>query len=308
MESKVNFAAVGAFVIGLGLAIVLAVLWLAAGGKFERRVDRYESVTTESVAGLNVNAPVKLRGVDVGKVKAIALDPGNPELVRIVYEIQDGTPIRTDTVATLASQGLTGIAYVELSGGSAKAPQLVAPDENLLPRIPMRPSLASRIESVLTRVLSSVEKTSNNIDAVFSDENKTALHNTLADLSSLAHALAARKDTIDKTLADAQRTMHNTAGASAQIASTLDKVGKASDAVDAAADRIGTMGSHADQAIGQVGGDLRKVTTEVVPQLESMMTELSGLAASLRRLSEQTSQNPSSLIRGNGPAPKGPGE
>jgi phospholipid/cholesterol/gamma-HCH transport system substrate-binding protein len=308
MESKVNYAAVGAFVIGIGLALVLAILWLAAGGEFKRRVTRYESLSNESVAGLNVNAPVKLRGVDVGKVKSIAINPANGEQVRIVYEIEVGTPIKTDTVATLTTQGLTGIAYVELSGGSKDAPWLVAPTEDDLPRIPTRPSLAVRLESVLSRVLASVEKTSASVNEVFSAENKESLRRTLADLSTLTHALAARKDAIDGAITDAGRTFHGTTQAGAQLAVALDKVGRGADAVNAAAEKVSKLGTSADRTITGMGQDVHKVATEALPQVENMMNELSGLAASLRRLSDQTADNPSVLLRGPGPVKKGPGE
>jgi phospholipid/cholesterol/gamma-HCH transport system substrate-binding protein len=308
MESKVNYAAVGVFVIGLGISLILAVLWLAAGGEFQHRTSRYESVSNESVAGLNVNAPVKLRGVDVGKVKSIDINPDNDEQVRLVYEIQDGTPIKTDTLATLTSQGLTGIAYVELSGGSASAPALQVPADGGLPRIPMRPSLTARLESVLSRVLASVDKTSANLNAVFSDENRAQLTKTLADLATITHTIAARKDAIDRMIANADRTMDHTATASAHIGAALDKVSHAADAVDVAADRLGTLGTNADRTVKDVGGDVHRFTSEALPQLEDMMNELSALAASLRRLSDQTAANPASLVRGTAPARKGPGE
>src|SRR4051812_33568951 len=126
MDSKVNFAAVGVFVIGLGAVLVAAILWLAAGGELHKKADLYQSLSNESVAGLNLNAPVKYRGVDVGKVKDIQLVPDNPQQVQLVFAIEHGTPIRTDTIATLTTQGLTGIAFIELSGGSPNAPPLVA--------------------------------------------------------------------------------------------------------------------------------------------------------------------------------------
>ena len=308
MESKVNYAAVGVFVIGLGLAIVLAVLWLAAGGEWKKRVTRYESVSNESVSGLNVNAPVKLRGVNVGKVKSISINPANDEQVRIVYEIERGTPIKTDTVATMATQGLTGIGYIELSGGSRNAAPLSTDDSGGLPRIPMRPSLVVRLESVLSRVMASLDKTSNNINGVFSDENKESLRRTLSNLATLTQTLAARKDTIDAALADAGRTMHNTAEATTRLGATLDKVSRGADAVNAAADKVGRLSTNADQTVTAVGGDLRKFTSEALPEVENMMNELSNLAASLRRLSDQTADNPSSLIRGTAPVRKGPGE
>ncbi|MBY0234777.1 MAG: MlaD family protein, partial [Burkholderiaceae bacterium] len=111
-----NFSLVGGFVLLLGAALIAGVLWLASGGAWAAKQDLYLSIMEESVAGLNLNAPVKYMGVDVGKVQDIALDADKPERVRLLFAIKHGTPIRVDTVAVLKTQGLTGIAYVELAG------------------------------------------------------------------------------------------------------------------------------------------------------------------------------------------------
>ena len=116
METKVSYAQVGGFVVILGTLLVAVILWLASGGAFQKAYDLYLAISEESVAGLNLNAPVKYNGVDVGRVRQIRLDPANPEQVNLLFAIERGTPIRQDTVAVLKTQGLTGIAYVELSG------------------------------------------------------------------------------------------------------------------------------------------------------------------------------------------------
>ena len=79
---------------------------------------------TESVSGLNLNAPVRYRGVDVGRVRAIALAPGNVEQVQVTLDIERGTPVKEDTVAMLETQGLTGIAYVDLTAGRRDSPAI----------------------------------------------------------------------------------------------------------------------------------------------------------------------------------------
>ena len=121
-----NYPIVGLFVLVLGAALIAGVLWLASGGALQTPYDLYQAIEDESVAGLNLNAPVKYNGVDVGKVRGIALDRANPERVRLVFAIERGTPIKVDTVAVLKTQGLTGIAYVELSGGARDSPLLRA--------------------------------------------------------------------------------------------------------------------------------------------------------------------------------------
>ena len=77
----------------LGALLIAGVLWLASGGTLQKKYDFYLAIVQESVAGLNLNAPVKYNGVDVGKVKNIQLDPENPERVKLIFAIVRGTPV-----------------------------------------------------------------------------------------------------------------------------------------------------------------------------------------------------------------------
>ena len=121
-----NYTLVGAFVLILGTALIAGLLWLVSGGLMHRQVDLYLSIVDESVNGLSVSAPVKYNGVDVGQVRSIALDATNTQRVLLTFAIKRGTPITVDTRAVLKTQGLTGIAYVDLSGGGRGAAPLVA--------------------------------------------------------------------------------------------------------------------------------------------------------------------------------------
>ncbi len=159
MEEKVNFAVVGVFVLLLGAVFIGAVLWLSSGKTYRTSYEIYRTYMTESVAGLNMNAPVRYRGVEVGRVQKIALAPGNVELVQVTLAIESGTPVKTDTVAMLQTQGLTGIAYVELQGGSRDAPALQMRAGEPYPVIETGPSLRVRLEDSLidaTRILKNV--------------------------------------------------------------------------------------------------------------------------------------------------------
>lgn len=308
METKVNYTLVGAFVLLLGAVLVAAALWLASGGAWRQQYDLYRAIEEESVAGLNLNAPVKYNGVDVGKVRQIELDPGNPERVNLVFAIEHGTPIKVDTLAVLKTQGLTGIAYVELSGGADTAPLLQATVDGQYPLIRTKPSLSTRLENILSSVLAKLDGTSNNLNAILSDENKVAIKSTLADLASLAHTLAARKDSIDAGLIDAARTFERAARAAARIEPTLERIGRGADALGKMGDAVTRSSETAGKTINSVGGDVSRMTAETMPELERLLRELSVLSTSLRRLSEQTERNPSGLIFGQRPVPAGPGE
>ena len=303
-----NYAVVGAFVLALGAALVAGALWLTSGGSFGTKYDFYLANEDESVAGLNVNAPVKYNGVDVGKVQGIKLDPVNPERVQLTFAIVRGTPIKVDTVAVIKTQGLTGIAYVELSGGARESALLTATTEGQYPVIRTKPSLSARLENVLTTVLEKLDKTSSNIDALLSDENRDAFKNALADIAIVARTIAAKKNTIDAGINSAARTFDNSARLTAQLGPVVERIGRGADAVEKLGNDAAAASTNASNAVTAVGADVQKFSTTTLTEVQRVLAEISVLAASLRRLSEQTQRDPGSLLRGRSPVLEGPGE
>lgn len=298
----------GAFVLALGAMLVAGLLWLASGGAWQQKYDVYLAVEDESVAGLNLNAPVKYNGVDVGKVQAISLDKANPLRVILLFAIAHGTPIKEDTIAILKTQGLTGIAYVELSGGSVASPTLQTLPGERYPQIKTAPSLSARLENVLTSVLAKLDSTSNNINAILSKENQTAIQSTLADMAVVARTIAARKVSIDSGLADAALTLKNTARVSTKLDGLEERIGRSADAVTTMGNEVAKTSVSAGKTVDVIGSDVKRFSSETLPELERLMGELGTLSSSLRRLSEQTRRDPSGLIFGRTPVPEGPGE
>ncbi len=298
----------GTFVLALSAVVIAAVLWLASGGALQKKYDLYLALEDESVAGLNLNAPVKYNGVDVGKVRAIELDPTNPQRVNLLFAIQRGTPIKIDTVAILKTQGLTGIAYVELSGGAITAPLLTVSPGYKYPVIRTKPSLSARLENVLTNVLEKLDSTSNSINAILNEENRIAFKNSLADIAIVAHTLAARKDTLDAGIASAAKTFENASKVTAQMGPVVDRVGRSADALEKMGNEVALTSASAGKTVDAVGADIKRFGTETLPELERLMGELGALTTSLRRLSEQTERDPRGLLFGRKPLPPGPGE
>ena len=303
-----SYSIVGAFVLVLGAVLIAGVLWLASGGTWQKKYELYLAIEDESVAGLNLNAPVKYNGVDVGKVRKIELDTVNPNRVNLLFAIEQGTPVKEDTIAVLKTQGLTGIAYVELSGGAATSPPLIASAGNVYPLIRTKPSLGARLENVLTNVLTKLDSTSNNINAILSVENQTAFKSALADIATVARTIAARKDTIDAGITQAGRTLENSAQVTAQMGAVVDRIGRSADAVEKMGTEVAKTSVSAGRAVDAVGADVKRFSVETLPELERLLGELSTLSSSLRRLSEQTERDPSGLIFGRKPVPAGPGE
>jgi phospholipid/cholesterol/gamma-HCH transport system substrate-binding protein len=140
MNPRVSYTLAGLFVLLLGGGLVTAIVWLSSATT-DQRYEPYVAYFYESVGGLNPNASVTYRGVRVGQVRDIQLDRERPERVRVLLDIEEGTPVKTDTVAILVTQGITGLAHVELTGGSSEAPLIGRGSAEDIPEIPTRPSL-----------------------------------------------------------------------------------------------------------------------------------------------------------------------
>lgn len=308
MDDKVNYALVGAFVLLLGAVLVAGVLWLAAGAHGGKHYGTYQSIMRESVAGLNVDAPVKYLGVDVGKVKEIAIDPADSSQVRLRFLIEQGTPIKTDTEAVLKTQGLTGIAYVELSGGTADSPPLRGANAEDIPTIASKPSLSTRLESVLSTVLASVDRMSTSLNATFDADTRAALKQMLADTATLTHALATQQAALSSGIADAARTASNTARASEHLGRAVDRIAAAADSVDRMAVKVNAASDRVGRSVEAAAGSFQEIGTEAAPALANLLHEMNQLAVSLQRLSEQTERNPNSLLVGAPQRKPGPGE
>ena len=303
-----NYVLVGTFVLVLGAALVAGILWLASGGAWQKQYDVYHAVMEESVAGLNLNAPVKYNGVDVGKVQAITLDGTNPKNVNLLFAIEHGTPVKADTVAVLKTQGLTGIAYVELSGGTVTSPVLLARSGASYPEIRTSPSLSTRLENVLSSALAKLDNTSTNLNAILSKENQAAFRNTLADVAAITRTLAARKDSIDAGIVDGARTLKNTAKASAEFEALTQRLARSAEAIEAMGTEVAKTSVSAGKTIDVVGADVKRLSTETLPELERLLGELSTLSRSLQLLTEQTRRDPRGLLFGPQTVPDGPGE
>ncbi len=303
-----NFVLVGSFVLGLGALLIAGVLWIASGGAFAKKYDLYRAIEDESVSGLNMNAPVKFNGVEVGKVHEITLDPLNPARVLLTFAIERGTPLKVDTVAVLKTQGLTGIAYVELEGGALDSTPLPTTRREPYPVIRTKPSLGARLENILTTVLEKLDHTSSTIDALLSDDNRRAFASALADIAAVSHALAERKGDLDSGIRSAARTFENSAQVTAQLGPVVERIGRSAAAVEKMGNEVALTSARATTTVDAVGAGAQRLSSETLPELQRLLGELNVLSTSLRRLSEQTERNPGGLLFGRRPVPEGPGE
>lgn len=320
MEPKVNYILVGSFVLFLGAAVLTGILWL---GKTDYRgsYDRYSAHMQESVAGLSVDSTVKYRGVDVGRVKAIALKSDNPEEVLLTLDIVRGTPIKIDTIAVLETQGLTGLATINLKGGSRDAPPLTVLEGQDYPVIKTGPSLFFRLDDAVSRLLS--EKGLNKLLAdmdlaakgaadVLDEENRTALKRTIKDLSDVAQTVVAHKTQIEQSLNGAAKSADNlvklTASLNEQVPALLAGINKSVAALGTATDELARTSKTVGMVVNEARPELQQFTRRTLPEAGLLVTELRQLTSTLTRVAREVEREPSSLVFGKKPSVRGPGE
>lgn len=308
MENKAHALAAGIFV-ALMSALVLALsAWLTRDTGIR---DTYEISTRETVTGLQSQAPVRFRGVDVGKVSSVGFDPKAVGNVLVQMEIDRDAPITRDTFATLSYQGVTGLAFVQLADEGKPAPRLV-PDEDDPPNIPLRPGLLARLEERGEVILDRVEEVAVRVNQVLGDDNQKRIASALENIAQAAdgtNRLAARLDAtvqrrLDPALGDLSVTMRNVQGAA-------DRVGAAADDISAVAERINAKGGPLDR-VGE-GTDalaqaVETVSVSTLPRLNRVAEQTTQTMRTLDRAINELTEHPQMLIYGRGAARPGPGE
>lgn len=320
MEPKVNYFLVGSFVLVLGAVMLVAMFWL---GKSDYRgaYERYDVYMQESVAGLSVDSSVKYRGVDVGRVKGITLKSDNPEEVRLTLDIARGTPIKTDTIAVLQTQGLTGLATINLTGGSREAPPLQALEGQEYPVIETGPSLMFRLDEAISRLLSEkgltklladLDTVARGAAEVLDEDNRTALKRTITDLSSVAETVAAHKAQMDRGLDGAAQSADNlvkvTAMLNEQVPLVLARINKSAAALRTLTEELAKTGKVVGAVVNDTRPEVEQFSRHTLPEAGLLVTELRQLASTLSRVAGDLEREPNSLVFGRTPPPRGPGE
>ncbi|EIJ42463.1 ABC-type transport system involved in resistance to organic solvents, periplasmic component [Beggiatoa alba B18LD] len=346
MDNKANYALVGLFVIILSIVMIASVLWLTVGTE-EKVYITYQIYIHESVSGLNVKSPVKYKGVEVGYVHHISLDPNRPDEVQVLLKIEWSTPIRQDTTATLSSQGLTGLAYIELTGGTGEFLSKEPDIGDEYPELKTKPSLLVRLDTAVSELMGNLNKVSTatdgiladiknlttSVDDVFSQQNRTMIAKTLQNIETLTHTLANRSTLIDNTLVSAHNTLENSAQVTKdlpnllnQLAKTLSSLEQTAQQFTKTANTINTVVDASRSDIGKTTQAIAKAaqgveitvnqskrgidsfTQQTLPEVNNTLRELRELIANLRGLSRELERNPNIIFFGKSKSARGPGE
>ncbi len=307
MDSKVNYTVVGLFIVILGTALVIALLWLTTL-KHDQVYKTYLIYLHEEVSGLSEQSSVRYNGVKVGYVSHLELNPSDPQQVKVTVKIVAGTPVTTSTIAVLTAQGITGIDYIGLKALTPDAPALQIKPGERYPVIPSEPSLLVKLSASLEEVTQSVTKLSKNIEKVFDKKNRTLLTESLTNIQTTTAALAKNSENISQTLQSARVLMENGAEASKQLPSVLTNLNTTLDAITGVANTFTSTGNSVTKTMETTRATIQNVSQQLMPATQQLILRLNGVATNIQQFSSQLNRNPSMLIRGKTQPALGPGE
>lgn len=296
-----NYTAVGFFVLLLGGAFAAALFWLSIGGKVRDAQITYQAFFDESVSGLNYNAPVRYRGVEVGRVSDISLAPDQSGRARVLMRVSAATPVKTDTYAFLKAQGLTGLASIELAGGSPNAKPLEKKKGEEYPTLSTRPSLLSRLDTAVSGLVVNMAQTSENLNALTDAEMRKSLKRTLDNLALLTQSLAEQRPALESAL-------KNTAAATEDMAKLAKRLQSTATTVDKMAQEISNASHDASGLMQDTRQLVRGAAGQTLPEVNAMAVQLRELASTMKRVGAELEQHPESLVFGRGQPQPGPGE
>jgi phospholipid/cholesterol/gamma-HCH transport system substrate-binding protein len=298
MENRAHALAAGAFALFLLLAALAAIWWF--GGKREATVE-YLVVTPQNVTGLNLQGQVRYRGIRVGRVEAISLDPADSRNILVRISVAETVPVTKGTTAKLGYQGMTGIAHVLLEE-SGKDPAPVDRSRGL-PRIPMQPSLLQDLSDTGSATLRQAQILLTSINELLNAENKARIGKTLANLETGSANLAATLAEARAVLADDRikrlgPAIANIEGAAGEARSALRDVRTLVPNMISLTEKI-------DQMVGEANGEGLAATGV---RMQALGRELAATTRQLNRVLQMLEAAPQSLIYGPPMAAPGPGE
>jgi phospholipid/cholesterol/gamma-HCH transport system substrate-binding protein len=301
METRANYVAVGAFVLLLLAGAVVALLWLARG-QFNRESTYYDIYFTGSVTGLTQGSPVRYNGIQIGRVVEIRIDPQNTSQVRATIEVdQAATVIKSDAVASLEVQGLTGYAFIEITGGSQQAASLQRREGERYPVIASRPSGLQQVVTSAPEALARLIEVADRLSMLFDEKNRTALSETLENLRRVSAVAAARAGDVDSTLGDAAASMRELRGTVVDLHQLVAKGGEGRDmlaSIDSASRKLDRLVDHLDAVVQENRQPLRDFSQNGLNQVSQVLVEARAVIANINRITDDIQRDPTRFLFG----------
>ncbi len=322
MENKSHAIAAGTFVLLLAALLIAMAVWLTRDNSSQRV---YELSSKDSVTGLQPQAGVRYKGVQVGRVTAIGLDPQTRGNVLVRIAVSDAAPVTATTFASLGFQGVTGLAFVQLDD-STEASQSLATSIAHPGRIPMRPGLMSRLTEQGGNLLKQLDEASQRVNALMAPENQKVLFTAVSNLSQAAAGISQLTRHADQVLtgsgpegsASLPRMAAQLDASFKSIQLTAERLRDSAEVVKASAEKFRLTNVR----ISEPGGTLEQIArstealaastatlnTILLPRLSRSSDEATRAARQIGRAADGLAEQPQSLLWGRAAPAPGPGE
>ena len=243
METKANFAMIGAFVI-LSVLALMGFIFYMANAEFRRDFAEYDILFDGPVA-LEEGSNVRYIGIKVGEVETVRINRADPSKARVRVRIDANAPVKTDSKATIELAGITGVTFVQISAGSEDANLLKRKAGETVPLIESRPTQFAELLGGGQETLARVNRSLERVNEILTDENINAIEGTIANVELLT-----------RQLADEQGLMKD-------VRETIGSVRRASDQFNLASKSFGDFGSDAGNRLDGIGADITNLVTEL---------------------------------------------
>lgn len=290
MENRAHALVAGLFTLLLGAAAVLSLFWF---GEHREATRELIVVTRQNVSGLNLEAQVRYRGIRVGKVLDIALDPKDSGNILIRVAVVQSVPLTRGTTARLSYQGITGIAHILLEDNGLD-PQPLSGD---LPRIAMQPSLFEQLEDALPIMLTQGRQFLENANAVLDRNNRQNLSDILVNLEAATERASTSMAQMQKLLSDENV---------AELSATIRQSGALMQETRQLVAQLQTLSGRVDQLVQD--SNSQGEMSSLVPHFNRMTEDLSAASRQLKQVLQRLEESPRSLVFGSPPNAPGPGE
>jgi phospholipid/cholesterol/gamma-HCH transport system substrate-binding protein len=308
MENKAHAMAAGAFVLVVSALLAVLAFWLMRD-KTQR--DMYELSTNEIISGLQPQATVNFRGVPVGKVEFIGFDSKIKGNVLVRVSIARDAPVTQSVFATVASQGVTGLGFIQLDDTGESTVRLAVNDDNP-PRIPFKSGGLDKLLKQSEVIFKQVALASVQLGKLLSDDNQKVITGAVTQLGDAAGQVGKLSANMNAVL-DAQLGPDkvNLPKLVKNMDATLASAKAATDEVGVTARRLNEKGGPLDK-LAEGGAALAAgvvtFSAATLPKLGEVADETARAMRQLRRTVNAVDDNPQSLIFGNGAPIPGPGE
>jgi phospholipid/cholesterol/gamma-HCH transport system substrate-binding protein len=301
MEREANYVTVGAFVVLVLAMATVFVLWYT-NAQDRRDYERYEIYFTGSVSGLNEGSTVRYLGVNVGRVRRIALDPRAGDRVMVLVDLASDTPIDDTTVARLTPQGVTGLLFIDLQQAGPNAMKNVTPPVPSL-RFPVIRSLPSNLDVFLNGLpdlLAEVNRTIERLNEMLSTENVEAANAVLANVRAASDTLPALSRDAGRLVAELQATTAEARRVAAQanevMATTGPEVAAAATRLRELSDRLVSTTGRIDALLEHSGPDLERFSGQGLAEVELLVRDSRAAITEVRDLARSLRERPSQLL------------